>query len=74
MLEALRELAAKCIAEMRGNTKMCLSREEELAHRATESCMLCNEGFGEGKKAKVRDHDHRTGEYRGACHNGCNIN
>jgi hypothetical protein len=22
---------------------------------------------------KVRDHDHRTGQHRGACHNGCNI-
>ncbi len=37
--------------------------------------MSCNESFGEEKaKRKVRDHDHRTGAYRGACHNSCNIN
>ncbi len=74
MITALQELAAKCIKEMRQNTKMCLTPEEELKHIATETCMLCNEGFGEKGRAKVRDHDHRTGDYRGACHNACNIN
>ncbi len=74
MIKALQELAADCIKEMRQNTKMCLTTEEESRHRATETCMLCNEGFGEKGRAKVRDHDHRTGDYRGACHNACNIN
>ena len=59
---------------MRENTKMLLSREEEKTHRAAGTCMLCNEGFGERGRMKVRDHDHRTGAYRGACHNSCNIN
>ena len=32
--------------------------------------VLCNGQFEEGcqKNGKVRDHDHRTGQYRGAAH------
>ncbi len=57
------------------NTEIYLSLEEEVTHREAETCMLCNGGFGEEKaKRKVRDHDHRTGAYRGACHSSCNIN
>ena len=33
------------------------------------SCYLCGGGFEEeGCRSKVRDHDHRTGAYRGAAH------
>ncbi len=74
MVERLKALLAECITEMRENTKLFLTKEEEVAHRAAETCMLCNGGFGEKGKMKVRDHDHRTGDYRGACHNSCNIN
>jgi hypothetical protein len=75
MVAKLKALAKTCIAEMKENTKMELSEEEELTHQAAETCMLCNGGFGTEKpKWKVRDHDHRTGDYRGACHNSCNIN
>ena len=38
-----------------------------------EECCVCN---GELTKTtyKVRDHCHRTGNYRGAAHTTCNIN
>ena len=34
-------------------------------------CWLCENPLGEDT---VRDHDHRTGKYRGAPHNRCNLN
>ena len=34
---------------------------------------MCGGGFKDNKD-KVRDHDHRTGKFRGAAHNKCNIN
>ena len=75
MIDKLKKLAKKCIAEMKENAEMYLLLEEEVTHREAETCMLCNGGFGEEKaKRKVRDHDHRTGAYRGACHSSCNIN
>ena len=73
MILRLKEMAKYCIAEMRKNMEMYLSREEEATHREATECVLCNEDFTESNW-KVRDHDHRTGEYRGACHNKCNIN
>ena len=36
-------------------------------------CYICNGDFKENEQP-VRDHDHRTGKFRGACHNKCNIN
>ncbi len=52
---------------------MYLTKEDEASHIEAKQCMLCNEDFTVSNW-KVRDHDHRTGEYRGACHNKCNIN
>ena len=37
------------------------------------TCYLCGESFGEKGLAKVRDHNHRTGKCRGACHSKCDI-
>ena len=51
-------------------TKQDKEEFEEAAY-----CCICNGKFEEGgKNYKVRDHDHRTGKYRGAAHCKCNIN
>ena len=73
MIFKLKEIAKDCIEEMRRNTKMYLSVEDETTHREATQCVLCNGDFTKSND-KVRDHDHRTGQYRGACHNKCNIN
>jgi Rho termination factor, N-terminal domain len=44
--------------------------DEKLFEEAT-TCHICDEELGDDK---VRDHCHITGEFRGAAHNGCNIN
>ena len=61
---------------MRKNEKMKLSKADQLDFANATCCSLCNESFDEDVKAlcKVRDHDHRTGKYRGAAHASCNIN
>ncbi len=48
MVKKLKELAKTCIAEMRENTKMHLSQEEEKEYKAAETCMLCNGFWGKG--------------------------
>ena len=40
---------------------------------AAKTCHICHKAFIK-QNYKVRDHDHRTGKYRGAAHNSCNIN
>ncbi len=57
---------------MKENAEMYLTVEQETAHREAESCFLCNGDFAK-TNIKVRDHDHRTGAYGGACHHQCNI-
>ena len=72
MTFALKEIAKYCIAEMRKKTEIYLTEEDEATHREATQCVLCNEDFT-ASNWKVRDHDHRTGQYRGACHTNCNI-
>ena len=48
------------------------SKDYEDFRRATK-CHICACGFQQNDE-KVRDHDHRTGKYRGAAHSKCNIN
>ena len=50
--------------------------DEENFKNATE-CWFCNHPFSTPHSTadtKVRDYCHRTGKYRGAAHNACNIN
>ena len=76
MVRELQELCGECIAEMRKNEKMRLSKADKLDFENATTCCLCNEEFDSEckKNCKVRDHGHRTGKYRGAAHAKCNIN
>jgi hypothetical protein len=72
MIKTSRELSDRCIAEMRTNPEMILTREDKKDFKVAETCYLCNGDFSDANY-KVRDHDHRMGQYRRACHNRCNI-
>ena len=73
MLEQLRLLGTRCVKEQQENTKMELTAEDVKAFSRAKVCSICGGAFTETNK-KVRDHCHRTGNYRGAAHNACNIN
>ena len=49
---------------------MHLTREEEQAFQQADDCHICDQPLGADR---VRDHDHLTGDYRGAAHNECNL-
>ena len=49
-----------------------MSKEEEEVFKKSKHCWICRKPFYWGCKNKVRDHDHRTGKFRGAAHQRCN--
>ena len=73
MIRKLRYIGFDCIKKMQQNTEMELTLQDQINFNTASKCYLCNECFTI-KNGKVRDHCHRTGKYRGACHNQCNIN
>ena len=76
VLQLLRWLMKTCkmvIADMRKNERLVMSSEEKKAFDICKCCHICGDKFHSDQK-KVRDHDHRTGEFRGAAHEWCNIN
>ena len=52
---------------------MVMTKEDEKDFYNATNCSICGGKFFSWKD-KVRDHCHRTGKYRGAAHNSCNIN
>ena len=73
MVIELNQLAEECIAEMRKNQEMELTTVDKMKFCNSKKCCICDCKF-KPEDVKVRDHDHRTGKYRGAAHNKCNIN
>jgi hypothetical protein len=76
MTQKMFELSELCISEMKVNARMVMTDEDEKNFKKAKCCYLCNEEFDQSslKFMKVRDHDHRTGCYRGPAHSKCNIN
>ncbi|KAK9695902.1 Recombination endonuclease VII [Popillia japonica] len=50
-----------------------LTPEQETEFHHITHCHICEQPFDISNN-RVRDHDHLTGIYRGAAHEGCNIN
>ena len=56
-----------------------MTKEDRDRHNTTDNCWVCDGPFKDyhpgdtGGMWKVRDHDHITGEYRGAAHSKCNL-
>ena len=50
---------------------MVISPQQQREFQVAPDCCICGDVLGADR---VRDHDHLTGEYRGAAHNECNIN
>ena len=51
--------------------KMIYTEEEAEQFESSTNCHICGKELGNDR---VRDHCHITGKFRGAAHNGCNIN
>ena len=73
MIKELNRLAYKCINKIKYNEYMIMSAQDMSNARCQTSCHICNIPFTEGQP-KCRDHDHRTGKFRGMAHMSCNIN
>jgi hypothetical protein len=73
MIEQLRLLGTRCVKEQQKNEEIIMTKEDHKNFNSATRCYICNEEFT-FKNFKVKDHCHRTGAYRGAAHNACNIN
>ena len=49
---------------------MIMTEEQKQEFEVAQYCHICDKWLGEDR---VRDHDHLTGNYRGAAHNECNL-
>ena len=68
MVIELYKVPEECTAKMRENTEMALTLDDKRDFYNSTSCHICGCEFKD-KEPRVRDHDHRTGKYRGAAHN-----
>jgi hypothetical protein len=50
--------------------KMAITPKQEFEFQTTRNCSICGNDLGDDR---VRDHDHVSGQYRGAAHNICNL-
>ena len=73
-LEKLLEYEKKCTEFLFADKGMHLTPLQEFMFKEATFCYVCGEAFGDDRSLqKVRDHDHVSGEYRGAAHSKCNL-
>lgn len=57
---------------LNNNKPMKLTADDEKKFKEATNCYICEKVFISTDK-KVRDHNHITGDFRGAAHNACNL-
>ena len=62
------QAAAQAVVDR--NEPLCMTPDTEEAFAAATQCSLCQTDLNNDR---VRDHDHITGQYRGAAHRACNL-
>ena len=73
MIAALNKLSYECIDEVKQCEEMILSEEYIEKHKSQTCCHIRSDCFSESD-LRCRDHDRRTGKFRGMSHNSCNLN
>lgn len=68
----LYEIAGRVALILYKEVPMNMSDVDLIAFEASDLCHICKRKFNPGEK-KVRDHDHKSGKFRGAAHSECNI-
>lgn len=76
LMETLQAVEKELLPFQLENKPMVITEEQKAAFQVATHYYMCEEPFyeDEEKWRKVRDHNHATGEYRGAAHNQCNLN
>jgi len=70
-MDALNNEVKTIKEELKVIAAMDITDDEQTEWENTDTCWICKKSIGD--KVKVRDHDHITGKYRGAAHDGCNL-
>lgn len=76
LMETLQAVEKELLPFQLENKPMVITEEQKATFQVATHCYLWEKPFyeDEEKWRKVRDHNHATGEYRGAAHNQCNLN
>ena len=76
LMESLQQIEKEVLPYQLEVKPMVMTEEQEAEFQAATHCYMCEELFYEKEEnwCKVRDHNHATGEYRGAAHFSCNLN
>ena len=76
LMESLQAIEKELLPYQLEVKPMMMTEEQEADFQTATHCYTCEELFYEEEEnwGKVRDHNHATGEYRGAEHFSCNLN
>ena len=69
-VQQMLEVETMLMKKLETNIPMDFSKEDDQQFKDANECHICKLPLNNDR---VRDHDHTTGNYRGAAHNSCNL-
>ena len=72
-LDSMLQLAQDAMEFYFDEKRLVMTPMDDLDFDQAKICWICGKEFDPERKDKVRDHDHITGNFRGAAHSRCNI-